>query len=214
LAAQEVPSPHALTTANVFRRFEARAAAGQAVLRAKNLLAENRLVDAEQELAGALAETPDDFEALLVSGEMALRQGDLENAHRLLTKGGEQKPFATRRLQLLGVVLHAKGKRDEAIACFRNILQTNPGFQPAYTDIALILWEENRRDEAFAYIEQALQYWPDLHIAAQLHDRFSKDAGLPVRARQDQRPPAQSKSPLRWLSRVMSRAISGTTRQP
>jgi hypothetical protein len=74
--------------------------------------------------------------------------------------------------------------------------------------------EENRHDEAFAYIEHALQYWPDLQIAAQLHDRFSKDAGLPVRARRDQRPPAQSKSPLRWLSRVMSRAISGTTRQP
>lgn len=206
-----LPSAHdtVFTTANVFRRFEARAAAGQAVLRAKKLLSDDRLADAEREVAAALAETPDDFEALLVSGELALRQGQFETAHRMLTKAGEQKPFATRRLQLLAAVLHANGRRDEAIECFRNILQVNPGFQPAYTDIAAVLWEENRRDEAFAYVERALRHWPDLHVAAQLHDSFSKQAGLPVRARQDQRQPAQLKSPLRWLSR----AISWTTRR-
>jgi tetratricopeptide (TPR) repeat protein len=216
LKAQEVrpPSPQdgALTTANVFRRFEARAAAGQAVLRAKRLLNENKLADAEDELAVALAETPDDFEALLISGETALRRGELEAAHRMLTKAGEQKPFATRRLQLSAAVLHANGKRDEAIECFRNILQTNPGFQPAYTDIAIVLWEENRRDEAFAYIGQALQHWPDLRIAAELHDRFSKQAGLPVRPRQDQSQLGQPKSLLRWLSRAISRAINRRTR--
>jgi tetratricopeptide (TPR) repeat protein len=182
------------------------------VLRAKRLLNENKLADAEDELAVALAETPDDFEALLISGETALRRGELEAAHRMLTKAGEQKPFATRRLQLSAAVLHANGKRDEAIECFRNILQTNPGFQPAYTDIAIVLWEENRRDEAFAYIGQALQHWPDLRIAAELHDRFSKQAGLPVRPRQDQSQLGQPKSPLRWLSRAISRAINRRTR--
>ena len=199
-----------LTTANVFRRFEARAAAGQAVLRSKRLLSEKRLADAEREIGATLAETPNDFDALLICGELALLHGQLETAHRMLAKAGEQRPFATRRLQLLASVLHAEGKRDETIECFRKILETDPGCQQAYTDIAIVLWEENRRDEAFTYVEQALQCWPDLRSAAQLHDRFSKEAGLPVRARQDESQPAQSKNPLRWLSRAIWRNIRRT----
>jgi tetratricopeptide (TPR) repeat protein len=207
----------ALTVDNVFRRFDRRRAAGEALLRAKRLMGKDRLAEAEPELRAAIHETPEDFDVLLTFGEFALRRGELENAHLVLSKAAEQKSNSTRRLQLLGAVLHAMGRRGEAIECFLKILHADPGFQAAYTDVAIVLWEMNRQHEAIAHLERAMEQWPDFAGAAELYDRFRKESGghpaLPARARQRKKQAAYS-SMLRpfhrligAISRTVSRAI-------
>jgi tetratricopeptide (TPR) repeat protein len=164
-----------LTVGNVFRRFDRRFSAGEALLRAKDLLKEARWAEAEPELHAAMQETSEDFEALLAYGEFALRRGEFQIAHDMLSKAAEQQPDSIGLLQRLGAVLHAMNRSEEAIECFQNILHLDPQFHAVYPTLAMVLWETNRKAEALTLLERALDRWPHFARAAELYDRFRKD---------------------------------------
>jgi tetratricopeptide (TPR) repeat protein len=178
----DLPDPtglaDALTVENVFRRFDRRLAAGEALRRANKLLSEERWAEAEPELRAARKETPDDFDVLFVFGGLALHRGEFQNAYDMLSKAAGLQPDSTEVLQRLGAVLHAMGEREEAIECFQKILHLDPKNQDAHTDLAIVLWETNRRGEALAQLEQAKERWPNFNRAAELYDHFRKQERL------------------------------------
>jgi len=164
-----------------------------------------------------MVETPMDSDVLLVSGEFSFRRGEFQNAHLMLSKAAEQGSNSTRLLQLLGTVSHAMNRPEAAIECFQKLLRLNPKFQPAYTDIAIVLWEANRQREALAHLASALDHWPDFAGAAELYDRLRKEfrgEGAIPRPRNARYKLATHYAPglFRSLSGTISRAINKVRR--
>jgi tetratricopeptide (TPR) repeat protein len=57
----------------------------------------------------------------------------------------------------LGLALSQKGRADEAIICFRQAVQINPGYAPAHGSLGNILLQRGRVDEAITQYQSALQ---------------------------------------------------------
>ena len=144
-------------------------------------------------------ETPEDIDVLLTFGELAFQRGDFQNAQRALAKAARERPNSRRRLQLLGTALHALDRRAEAIECFLKILQFHPQFRPAYTDIAIVLWEDGRRREALSQLARALERWPHFSQAAELYERFHEEFG----SRSATHPPARAAGKRAAISRML-----------
>ncbi len=57
----------------------------------------------------------------------------------------------------LGRALSQKGRVDEAITCFQEALQINPGYAPAHVSLGNVLLQMGRVDEAITHYQSALQ---------------------------------------------------------
>jgi len=61
----------------------------------------------------------------------------------------------------LGNVLRQKGKMDEAIAQYREAVQSNPSYGKAHNNLGIALRQQGNVDEAIAQFQAALQIMPD-----------------------------------------------------
>ena len=61
------------------------------------------------------------------------------------------------------------GKTDEAIEQFREVLRIDKNYQEAHVNLASLLLQLGRRDEAVAHLSEALRLKPDdAEVKAQL----------------------------------------------
>jgi tetratricopeptide (TPR) repeat protein len=157
---------------NIFGRLEQRVAAGDALRMAKKLVKEERWSDAGPDLIAALDAVPGDLDALLMLGEIFFERGDLDASAVALSKAAELRPDQEFPLHMLGIVLGAAGKNEQALACFTRILSFAPAYQRAYTASGKTLWKLDRQDEAIAFLEQAAARNPDFSDVIELLGKF------------------------------------------
>jgi tetratricopeptide (TPR) repeat protein len=60
----------------------------------------------------------------------------------------------------LGLALYGKGRVDEAIQCFRDVLKVLPDDVETHNDLAVALLKSGRRDEAVVHLRQAVALRP------------------------------------------------------
>jgi len=89
-----------------------------------------------------------------------LRGKDTESAGRELRKLVESDPTNTQALYLLGSMAIDAGEFDAAIDYLRRVLILRPQFEQAYYDLASVLLNLNRPDEAEEVIETARGKFP------------------------------------------------------
>ena len=66
-----------------------------------------------------------------------------------------------------GAVLMSLQRLDEAEESFRGALASNESHGPTLNDLAVLLINTNRRDEARPLLEKALEIWPEDPVAQQ-----------------------------------------------
>ena len=104
-----------LVPANVFRRFDERLAAGEALERAKRLERQGRLAEAMSSFNYAFERTPHDVDLLSAFGEFRVRQGDFPGAIVLLQNAIKCEPESRVPHIALAIALYQSGRRAEAI---------------------------------------------------------------------------------------------------
>jgi Flp pilus assembly protein TadD len=143
----------------------------------KDGLKETRALDAARDLlragdaAGALAAldpilaaNPKNHQArvtrvlaLIETGELARAEDEAERALALSSADGTVAPvLADKARGVLASVLRLRGKNEEAEAEYRRILANDPGNDPAAVDLARLLGETGRLDEAERILDGVL----------------------------------------------------------
>jgi predicted O-linked N-acetylglucosamine transferase (SPINDLY family) len=109
------------------------------------------------------------FDAVQLSGVIALQQGRYPAALTLLTRALKLNPRSDVCLMRLGIVLNAMGRFDEAEQRLRASLALASSLNETWFHLAAALRGLGRPTEAIAAYEQALQLKPDY---AEAHDRL------------------------------------------
>jgi tetratricopeptide (TPR) repeat protein len=61
----------------------------------------------------------------------------------------------------LGLALNGKGRLDEAIASFQEVLKLKPDYADAHDNLGLVLGKEGRWDEAISQFQEVLRLDPN-----------------------------------------------------
>lgn len=109
----------------------------------------------------AVADAPDDAEALQTLGYLALELEDDNTAALSLAKASLLAPGSPETAMLLGVALRRKGVRDRAVECFERALRLRPQWPDCINNLAVTLEELGRYEEALAWVERGLADAPD-----------------------------------------------------
>jgi tetratricopeptide (TPR) repeat protein len=124
-------SPDEMSPQSVFRRFDERLAAGEALERAKRLEREGRVVEASSGFQYALDRTPLDVDVLSAFGEFRVRRGDAPGAIDLLRRAIKNEPEGRATYTVLAIALHQGERRAEAIKTLEDALSRWPDFGEA-----------------------------------------------------------------------------------
>jgi tetratricopeptide (TPR) repeat protein len=160
--------PERAKLAGIFARFEERAAAGHALRKGRELAAAGKWSEIGPEVAAALAQVPEDADAVLMLGEISFHCGNLDSAKAQMTEAAKLAPDAAFPLHMLGSILARRGSNQQALDCYRQALARDPAYQPAYTAAGKLLWHTGARGEALAFLEQAVADHPHFSAAAEL----------------------------------------------
>ncbi len=178
--AGNIRSSDAATLTGIFERFDQRLISGNAIFDAKRLFKAGRRLEVQSDLIAAMNNTPDDPEVLAILGDLSFHRGDRKSAGALLAKSIDPFTDAIFPLQTLANVLWKCGRWEEALACYREILELDPEDQGAIKIAARLLWDLGRRREAVTFLKQALPRVVDLCGVAELYDHYRK-IGSPIR---------------------------------
>ncbi len=124
-------SPDEISPPSVFRRFDERLAAGEALERAKRLEREGRVLEASGNFEYALDRTPLDVDVLAAFGEFRVRRGDASGAIDLLRRAVKNEPEVRATYAVLAIALHQCERRAEAITTLEDALSRWPDFAEA-----------------------------------------------------------------------------------
>jgi tetratricopeptide (TPR) repeat protein len=94
------------------------------------------------------------------SAAALIRDGKAAEAIPILEKQVVQSPADLRSRNLLGIALSSAGRRDEAVAEFRNILERDGAFLPALKNLAMVELQLGRDEDARGHFERAIQAAP------------------------------------------------------
>jgi tetratricopeptide (TPR) repeat protein len=117
---------------SVFRRFDERLAAGEALERAKRLDREGRVVEASTGFQYALDRTPLDIDVLSAFGEFRVRHGDASGAIDLLRRAVKNDPESRTTYAILSIALYQCEHHEEAIKTLDDALARWPNFTEAH----------------------------------------------------------------------------------
>lgn len=118
------------------------------------LIRDDRLAEAEKELAAVLKVTPDLPIALNFMGTIRAKQGKLLEAETLFTRAvRNDKNFTGARMNLVHLYL-LKRAPDKAILQLKEVLALEPEHAEATEKLAELLLSQGRIDECIAFIEK------------------------------------------------------------
>ena len=89
-------------------------------------------------------------------GVTSLRRGDVRAALRDLLAAEERDPDMPQLHNALGLVYHALGHADDALAHYKKALKLNPDFAEASNNMGTLLTDMGRYDEAIEAHEKAM----------------------------------------------------------
>jgi protein O-GlcNAc transferase len=119
-----------------------------------------RLVEAEAHYRHALAAQPAHPDALHLLGLIAQQVRRYDLAVQLIRQATERNPHPA-YFSNLGAALNDQGKREEAIAAYRQAISTKSDFAEAYSNLGNSLNEQGKVDEAITAYRQAISIRPD-----------------------------------------------------
>ena len=142
---------------------------------------QGRLNEADKVYQEVLNTVPGHPDALHLSGLVARSSGHLEIALDRITRALSAQPDNQIFRNNLGSTLQALGRLDEAIACYRNVLVTNPGLWQTHFNLACALHTESLHGEAITAYETSLILNPNnskahnnLGLALQTMERWDE----------------------------------------
>ena len=109
-----------------------------------------RLAEAKPLYELVLRALPRHAETLHLYGTLLHQQGSNDRAVPLLCEAIELKPTAATYHNHLGAALRADGRLDDALSAFRQAVALNAEYPEAFLNIAVVLVELGRQDEAVA----------------------------------------------------------------
>ncbi len=131
------------------------------LLRAAQVLAENRLPDAEAQLRARLKQAPTDVAALRMLAELAVRVGRNEESLRLFERCLEFAPGFREARHHYALVLHRDQHSEAALAQLETLLVAEPQ-HPGYRTLqAAILCRLGEYDRGIAIYEDILRVFPN-----------------------------------------------------
>jgi len=101
-------------------------------------LERNRLPEAEQNAAKAVAQAPEDAFSLQILGQAKFRQKDFDGALDALSRAAKLDPSNATVQNSLGLVLSEKGMRGPAETALRKAIQLQPNYGEAHNNLAVI----------------------------------------------------------------------------
>jgi tetratricopeptide (TPR) repeat protein len=142
---------------------------------------DNDFTKALQYLERAIGTDKDGFfdqkrrtEAYSDIGNAALKQKKYEAAAEAFKRGLEASPENLDMARSLSMAYRSMGKVDDAIALLTEIIRKNPASAEAYNTLGTIYAEQNRRAEAAAQFQKALQINPNFTPARNNLQRVSQ----------------------------------------
>jgi len=112
-------------------------------------------------LTTMLAESPDDVNALYLTGLCRLQKKQLDEAAASLEKVTQLAPsFAAARVQL-GALYEQRGEKDRALASYDAALQLEPDNLMALYNTGVLRYNAGNAAEALPYFERAVRVKPD-----------------------------------------------------
>ena len=89
------------------------------------------------------------------------QQNNLVEAERICRLILEEKPQDFQVLHLLAVLENLAGRNDIAIQLLNQVINLNPGFTKAYSNLAKLMKKEGRLEEAIAHYQKAIELEPN-----------------------------------------------------
>ncbi len=166
----------------------------------------------EDEAVGLLTQAiglkEDYAEALLLRGQIYLRQGKLpeamQDAERVIAAENE----AENGLLLRGAVKEVDGKLEEAEADYRQVLELDPFNQQAYLYIGRLYLNGKRYDDAVSIMDDAIELSPVFAEAYEVRAEAKKQKGDAEGASKDATAAANLKAASEVTSEVVDPAAS------
>jgi tetratricopeptide (TPR) repeat protein len=128
---------------------------------------------ADRYFSEVLARDPDNVSALIglgafhvVGAAMFLETGqtfDLAMAEQLLTRALALQPRASMAYYYLGVLHKVRGRPDAALSAFRQTLEINPSYAPAYAQVGHVLSRTGHLNTALEHVRYAIRLSPRDH---------------------------------------------------
>lgn len=113
-----------------------------------------KTTDAIRSLGRSAALKKDYVPALLALGDLSSKEGNVGEAERWFGRVLEKSPRSTHALLGSGQVLAQRGDLDGAIARYREALEVEPNFGPAYYQLALAYRLQGKTEEARRELER------------------------------------------------------------
>jgi len=122
-----------------------------------------RLDRASREIQKALAADPENFDAWRLSGDVALRQADLDKALEAWTHAARIMPDNVELLGSIGDLLIRRNDRlDDALSVYKHVMELDPGSARTLVSIGSIHERREQWPEAAAAYRGALAIDPNL----------------------------------------------------
>lgn len=125
------------------------------------LLQQGQLPAAVQAYRKALACHPGSVEARINLGFVLREMSQHTEAESCLAEALMLEPSNLDACYIMATVKQAQGSLDEAISRFRKCLDIEPGFEPAFNDLFLLLVEHVRLEDARSLVVAGLEKSPD-----------------------------------------------------
>jgi len=160
--------------ADVFRNFDLRVFAGEALDKAKKLETKGQTLEAATAYRSALDGAPKDFEALLGLGDNLLRRGNAQEAVDLFRQAETEHPDAPEIMNRLGASLRAAKDYQRAIEYYEKATRLAPQHQMTHYNLALTFEEADRPYDAIRWLEVATAKWPEFTLASDMLNRLRR----------------------------------------
>lgn len=138
--------------------------------RAQILLMEDRILEAESQLAQTLKDFPNEARVLTHYAKwIDLRKGDTRAARDHLGTALALDPFHTQAWMLLGHIEEKEGNNEAAIASYREALQRKSDQPNAHARLGILLGHTPQVEAAVGHLLEAIRLYdqpqPQLHLA-------------------------------------------------
>jgi tetratricopeptide (TPR) repeat protein len=125
-----------------------------------------RLTEAEALYRQALAQSPQDFDALRLLGVVAAQTGRTDEAIATLERALQLRPNSADALVNLGVAMNKAGRYTDAAAAYQRAIQINPKLSDAHSNLGNALRSAGRLNDAIRAYVAAIELEPT-HANAQ-----------------------------------------------